>query len=293
MSIVRNHFAHLKPYLTTSLTRTHSTLLHLSRLLSTTQGIEATLCTTAFTLTLLHSQLIRLLTRHYEKLALALANKASSQLLPGETVLATISPPETRLSTICAGVKSGADLLLDFWIFTRLWALVHVYKWAREVYAKPPRDAIIKTLVWGQVGANAVFQLLENLAYLASKGVLRGEKWERRWPTWMAVSNRFWMVQVLLEGLRLLRVRQLSWNEDLGAEKVDSQGNGEKEVKIQSEALKKRWKREFYANAGWFPLTLHWSYVDEARSPVSEVWQGICGLVPGVILFQDVWRETA
>jgi hypothetical protein len=105
----------------------------------------------------------------------------------------------------------------------------------------------------------------------------------------MAISSRFWMAQVVLEGLRLLRTRQLNWDEELGAEKKDDDG----EIKVQSEALRKRWRRDFYGNAGWLPITLHLSYEDESNSPVSEAWQGLCGLVPSVVGLTDAWKETA
>ena len=147
---------------------------------------------------------------------------------------------------------------------------------------------------------------MENAAYLATKGVLRGGKrWEKRAAGWLAVSNRFWMGEVVLEGLRLLRVRQLRWDEGIGAEAEDEGAEagvegeegvgveGKGIVSTQSAELKRRWTRDFYANAGWFPMTLHWSYVDEADSPVTETWQGISGLVPSVILLQDAWRESA
>ena len=105
------------------------------------------------------------------------------------------------------------------------------------------------------------------------------------------------MVEVLLEGLRLGRVRQLRFREDFGAEgKAEvkgGEGEGKGVVKVQSAELKKQWKRDFYANAFWFPLTLHWSFVDEAQSPVAETWQGVCGLVPSLIGLQDAWRESA
>lgn len=120
-----------------------------------------------------------------------------------------------------------------------------------------------------------MFQGIENFAYLASKDILPGR---RKAPKWMAVSNRFWMAQILLEGLRLLRVRQMGWREELGA-----QNQNEKVIKVQSEELKRRWRRDFWANAGWLPLTWHWSYVDESASPVGEVWQGVAGLVPSLI----------
>jgi len=209
-------------------------------------------------------------------------------MLPGETVLASVEPPRSGLSETCASVKALADLIGDFRIFVRLWGLLDVYKSARDTYTKPPRDAIIKTLFWAQLVAYGTFQFLENGAYLASKGVLRGERWAKREPKWWVWSNRWWMAQVLLELLRLLRVRQLRYNEDFGAEETDDS----KQVKIQSKELERRWHRSFYANAGWFPVTLHYSFEHESDSPVSDSWLGICGMIPGIIGFRDVWEQT-
>ena len=282
----RQRLDRLKPFLSSASSRTDAFLQHTSRLLTTANGIDNTLATVLFTATLLHSQLVRVLTKRYEKLAFTLASKASESILPGETIVASIEPPASRLSRTCAGFKELASTSAEVWMALRLFGLFHIYRWAREFYERPHRDVVIKTLVWAQIGAAATFQFIENFAFLAYKGILQGEKWERRAPRWMAISNRFWMAQIVLEGLRLLRVRQLNWNEEFGAE-------GEKEVKIESERLKRRWHRDFYGNAGWLPLTLHWSYVDEAESPVTEVWQGLCGLLPSIYGLQDAWRETA
>lgn len=85
-------------------------------------------------------------------------------------------------------------------------------------------------------------------------------------------------------------MKQLGWREELGAEKI---GDDDGEMaKVQSKELEGRWKRQFFANAGWLPMTLHWSYVDEMNSPVREIWQGVAGLIPSVIGLQDAWRET-
>lgn len=67
------------------------------------------------------------------------------------------------------------------------------------------------------MGASTVFQFLESSAYLASKGVLRGDKWAGRVLKWDVWANRLWLTHVVLETLRLLRVRQLQCNEDYGA----------------------------------------------------------------------------
>ena len=268
---------------------TDKNLVHASRLLSTWPGIESLLCTTIFTATLLHSQLTRLLSRQYTKLAAALTEKT---LLPGETVIASTGPPITTLSQACAATKALADATAEMWMFTRLWGLVHIYKWFRETYDSPPWDPWIKTFTYAGIGAASVFQVIENVAYLSVKGVIRGAFWEKEGKAlrWMAVANRFWMAQMVFEGLRLLRVRQLNWDEKIGAE---SQDGDEKIVKVQSEELKKKWTREFYAICGWLPMTLHWSHIDEAGSPLTETWQGVCGLVPSWIMLQDAWRASA
>ncbi|KAK0943380.1 hypothetical protein LTR29_005168 [Friedmanniomyces endolithicus] len=283
-------YKHLQILLHRTAVRTDVFLTHLNRVLASSTGIEAVLCTLSYTLLFVHSRLIRLLEKRYERLALAIVTKTSSPI----TGVATITPLRTRLLELCAGTKALADLIDDFRFFTRLWGLIAIYGWARENYLAPPGDAVLKTLVWAQVGVSAVFQVLENGAYLAGKGVLRGEKWVVRGPRWMVLSNRFWLAHVLVEGLRLWRVRQLRFNEEFGAKGgagVSSFDGGE--VKVQSEALRKKWYGDFYANAGWLPLTLHWSFEDESVVPLSDTWIGLFGMIPGLVALREVWQQTA
>jgi hypothetical protein len=96
------------------------------------------------------------------------------------------------------------------------------------------------------------------------------------------------MVSLALNLLRLLRVRQLQFNEEFGA-----QSRGSDEIaKVKSEELKRRWARELFATVGWIAPTLYLSYEDPLDSPVSEAWMGISGIVPGIISLQDVWTRT-
>lgn len=263
-------------------------LTHLSRLLSTTSGVEATLCTLYYTLTLVHSQLTRILTQRYERFALAITAKASETMLPGETIIATIEPPHLALRDSCIAVKSAGRLVYDVRSFIRLWGLVNIYAWAKQTYLQPPRDVVIKILTWAQIGAKATFQALENGAFLAHKGVLLGGKWEQRLPRWWALSNRFYMAHVVLEMLRLLRVRQLRFNEEFGA-----QNEEDKEVKVRSKALEKKWRRDLYANAGWIIPTLHWSAYSNEEPTMNEALLGLSGMIPGVLALQDAWREKS
>lgn len=100
-------------------TRSDAFLTHLTRLLSTHSGIDATLCTLQYLLTFVHSQLVRLLTNKYEKLAISIASKASETMLPGEALVATIEAPHVTLTEWCAGVKSFGDTADDVRTFMR------------------------------------------------------------------------------------------------------------------------------------------------------------------------------
>jgi hypothetical protein len=167
--------------------------------------------------------------------------------------------------------------------FLRLWGLVRIYERARDMYNKPSRDAIIKLLGWAQIGVKATYQILENGAFLTTIGVFRSRKWLERETRWWTLSNKVWLLYVALEGLRLLRVRQLRFNEDFGAE----------DVKTQSEGLRRKWNRDFYAAAGWVAPAIYLSHADALESPVSEAWMGASGLIPSIIAMQDAWRKSA
>lgn len=259
--------------------------MHLSRVLSTTEGTEATLCTLFYALTLVHARLAHSLEQSYERLAEDIVAKASKIMMPGETVAAHLEPPHVGLRDSCESVKSASELVYNVRCFLRLWGVVRIYEHAKRVYAKSPRDPIIKLLVWAQLGAKATYQVLENGAFLTSVGVFRSKKWLSREQNWWTWSNKAWLVYVVLETLRLLRVRQLRFNEDFGAER-------HQQIEVQSEELKKRWYRDFYANAGWVAPTIHLSQYNPLASPIREEWVGLSGLIPGFIAFQDAWEKT-
>ena len=71
----------------------------------------------------------------------------------------------------------------DFRIFVRMWGLAGLYMWARGLwYAPLGKDAGVKEnavrkITWAQIGSLVLFQVLENGAYLASKGVLTSDVW--------------------------------------------------------------------------------------------------------------------
>jgi len=273
------------------LRRTDILLLRLHALLSTPSGIDRTLCTLSYTLTFLHARLSPLLTLRLSRLAASIASKASDALLPGETLIASLPAPTSiaLLSRTTTSLKSLAALIADFRIFIRLWGLLGIYAWARDTWASPPADAVLRRITWAQVGVNAAYQVLENGAYLASHGVLVSEGWvgergARRQARWWVWSSRFWAAHV---GLEFLRLGYL-WRKQHSRRSTD--GEGEKEDKIERKAEQELWWRDLVSNAAYGPLTVHWSLEEGC---LSESWVGLLGMVAGGVGLRERWRATA
>jgi hypothetical protein len=268
--------------------------LHSSRVLSTSDGIEASLCTLYYGLRLLHSRLAHLLEVSYERMADEIVARASKTMMPGEIVGANIEPPHVKLRDHCERARGAGATIYKLRCFLRLWGLVRIYDSARATHNRPPHDPIIKLLAWSQIGAKSTYQILENGAFLANIGLFRSKDWRARAPKWWAWSNRAYMISVVLNLLRLLRVRQLQYNEEFGAQgkAAEEHLNVESKVNVNSEELKKRWVGDLCATVGWIAPTLYLSYEDPLESPVSESWMGISGIVPGIIALQDVWVRT-
>ena len=267
---------------------------HLTRTLSTATGLDAFLATACYTSLFLHTQL-----------SLTTGNFLRASAYP------RLQPPTN------SALKALYAALEDHRLFSRLFGLFPLYTSVLEALRKPHRDPAVKTLLYASLAAGAVFQVLENVSLLVGKGVFRGEKLREREGWFWAISHRFWLAQLGLEVLRLARVRQLRFREELGAERVMEEEEKEavwvedgkegvaertqelmeastKElVKVQSAELEKRWWRQLYVTAASIPLAVHWSFEDLGRSPVSEAVFAGCGVIAGVIGLQDAWEETA
>ncbi|KAF2264833.1 hypothetical protein CC78DRAFT_532952 [Lojkania enalia] len=300
---LRNFRLHVLKILSRILAKTDITLLRLSHFFSSPTSTDALLCTLSYTLELLHALFSRLLTRYLTTLATSLATKADAFLLPGESLIATLPTPKSTkwLAQAVRSTKSLAETIGDFRIFVRLWGLAGLYTWARSTYAAPlARDArtgdrVVRGVVWAQIASCVLFQVLENGAYLSSKGVLTGEAWageagkvrETRWWVW---SSRFWAAHVGLEFVRLWALWRLNRKREGEEEK---EKDGEKEGKLIREQRKREdwvWWRDLVSNVAYFPMTLHWS-VEEGI--LSDLGVGALGAVAGGALLVDAWKQTA
>lgn len=274
--------AHVLHFATTSITPQPP-----HRVLSTTTGLDTTLLTINYALVLLHSQLDALSTHRLSVAANALVEKASTTLLPGETLIAALAAaPSSRLVRTSKSLRALADLIADFRIFLRLWGLLGIWSWGAATWREPPQDRVLRAVAWAQVLANAVYQAMENAAYLGSHGVLRmSEATQNRW---YAVSSRFWMAHVVLDFGRLARMRQLRHRrgDRVGVEKEERDGAG----KVQMVKEEAKWWSEAYVNAAYAPLTVHWSL---EQGCLSEAWVGFLGTIAGLVGFKERWQETA
>jgi len=137
---------------------------------------------------------------------------------------------------------------------------------------------VLERIAWAQVCVAVVYQVLENGAYLASKGVLG---WDARKQTraWMW-SSRFWMAHVGLEFTRLGY---------LWSEKARLRSKGKATVEVEEEE-NRAWRRDLVSNVAYAPLTVHWSLEEGV---VGDFWVGALGTVAGGVGFAQVWKNSA
>jgi hypothetical protein len=292
-------------YLTTAARSTDRKLIRLSKLLSTPSGVDVLLCTTSYTLTLVRALLSRLLERRLASIATEIATKADGILLPGETLVATLPAPTSTkvIAQVVGSSKALADTIADYRIFVRLWGCMGLYTWARATYLDDlPADAsrkekTLRGLTWAAIASCVGFQVLENGAYLSSKGALTTAGWagdegkvrENKWWLW---SSRFWAVYV---GVELVRLGVMKFSRDGPLKSVE--GDGEKEDKIMNEKRVKAaklkewlWWKDLASNLAYAPMTVHWSL---EQGMLSDWGVGACGIVAGGALLADAWRRTA
>ncbi|KAG9584075.1 hypothetical protein KCU77_g6169, partial [Aureobasidium melanogenum] len=260
--------------------RTDTLLSRLIRVLSTPAGRDKTLCTLQYLLIVAYTQLSRLQGLRYRRFLLSISRKLGSVLLPGETIIATLSPPEDKLTHVIQGSKALSELISDFRCFSRVVESLDLYTWAKGTWNSPPEDGIVKAAVWGQIWTITAYQWYENVAYLASKGVLHGERFntqqQNKWWVW---SSRYWMAYIALEAVRLARVWQLKPTAASSATEKDPQT-------LEAEAL---WKRQMTVNMAWAPVSYHYSLESGA---LSKDWLGVLGLIAGGTGFRNLWRQA-
>lgn len=246
------------------------------RLLSRTSTLDKTLLTVSYTLHLLHSVLAK--------------------------------TPRLSASRLTTSLTPLTVIFDDFRVFLRLWGLLGIYSWGVSTYLTPPGDRRVRAITWGQVVACALYQGLENGAYLAGKGVLawKEDRIARAW-VW---SGRAWCAYVALELARLgyeweeltgqelgRRARKPVEVKETGVVGTEGEvvGKGELEMrmnKVEDEGLKEKWGkwyRDVGVNMAYAPMTVHYSL---ENGILGEGAIGGLGAVVGALSIGQAWNET-
>ncbi|POS72186.1 hypothetical protein DHEL01_v209423 [Diaporthe helianthi] len=205
-------------------------------------------------------------------------------------------PPLSALVARLAGVlatrlKNLGSLASEARTIARLWSLVGMYIWAKrlvlELAAERSGDGSEKAagqgesrlatlLSWTQLLTCAVFQVLENGAYLSGRGVLGWTPAQQ--DKAYVVGSRFLGVYTAIELGNLL------------AEFVARRGRDYSAASAEERAEIDALRRSAAINVAWAPLTAHWSV---EGGFLSDLMVGAGGCIPGVIQMNKLWRETA
>jgi hypothetical protein len=118
---------------------------------------------------------------------------------------------------------------------------------------------VIRWATYIQGVAGALYQLQEDLAYLAMKGVLPiSDKMQGKLWIWSCIC---WAIHVQLELIVVLRRRFA----------------GEKDLLLPA-----------FVNMAWLPLTIHWSLENGALTPIQVGLLGALASIPGAL---PHWRK--
>lgn len=178
----------------------------------------------------------------------------------------------------------------------RLFGLIPLWIWGSETLRSPPADPVIRILTILQVISNVIYQFLENVAHLASKGVISRKFVDKyggpaKWEIW---STRGWFGHIFFEFFVLWRQHVLR-KRRVAAQRAAAGATESKETKAEdAEALRleiRSWRKTLVNNTFWAPLCLHWCF--EKGIGIPDHLVGIISLGAGIWGLCDSWAATA
>ncbi|KAG6212469.1 hypothetical protein E4U35_005763 [Claviceps purpurea] len=287
-------------------------LTHLSQCMQTRTGAETVLLFACYATRLSGSLLETLSSAAIRQSARRLLARAHKAKLPPAS---TIPRPSLSLAALAlqlgARLKALSGLISETRTMARLWGLLGLYFAAKKLVRKSlaakhqaggtgeekhalrtardisPESTFDTLVAYAQLASLLVFQATENVSFLSSKKVLplAGPSQGRL----ALLSVRAWGLYVAMEAARLLVERSRKKEEEKKEEggekgKVNKDSKGGREWEGQ-------WKKSFYRNLAWAPLTLHWGSNGGGFLP--DVAVSVLGFYPALGAMMDLWRDTA
>ncbi|CAL5873228.1 uncharacterized protein PFLUO_LOCUS7497 [Penicillium psychrofluorescens] len=272
-----------------ALAATDVTIRRIDQLLSTADGQETVLATINYVSSILHhlsasAPWIALQTR------LSLLTRLSGRQLPLPQPSKS-APSKSKLAAL-SSVASETRYNL------RLFGLLPLWIWGSDILKSPPADPILHALAHLQVVSNVIYQLLENVAYLAEKGVV-----SRRWvdkyggvDKWYIWSTRGWFGHIFFQFFVLwrksvLRRRRVAAQRAAAPATAGSEKNAKAEDDESLRLEVRAWRKSLVNNAIWAPLCIHWCL--EKGIGIPEHLIGLLSFFAGVWGLRDAWAATA
>jgi Peroxisomal biogenesis factor 11 (PEX11) len=144
--------------------------------------------------------------------------------------------------------------------------------------------------------SNVIYQLLENVAYLAQKGVV-SKKWIEKYggvDRWYIWSTRGWFGHIFFEWFVLWREHVLR-KRRMAAKRAAANNVETKDLKVEeAEEVRKEvrsWKKSLVNNTIWAPLCIHWCL--EKGIGIPENLIGVISFMAGAWGLRDSWAATA
>ncbi|KAG6181324.1 hypothetical protein E4U27_002425 [Claviceps purpurea] len=288
-------------------------LTHLSQCMQTRTGAETVLLFACYATRLSGSLLETLSSAAIRQSARRLLARAHKAKLPPAS---TIPRPSLSLAALAlqlgARLKALSGLISETRTMARLWGLLGLYFAAKKLVCKSlaakhqaggtgeekhalrsardisPESTFDTLVAYAQLASLLVFQATENVSFLSSKKVLplAGPSQGRL----ALLSVRAWGLYVAMEAARLLVERSRKKEEEKEEEEGGEKGKVNKDSKGGRE-WEGQWKKSFYRNLAWAPLTLHWGSNGGGFLP--DVAVSVLGFYPALGAMMDLWRDTA
>jgi hypothetical protein len=224
-------------------------------------------------------------------------SNVESFLAPLQYAASLISYLQEGIHPRSASTAAALNVVVGSWRNTlRLLQIPVLYTVLRQLLLQAP-SARGDPLVWqinvAQCVIYLIYQLLENVAHLIDLGVLSSTTVPisiyRNQTMLYLHSNRFWLLGVSCDLLRLAREAQLKRS----MRRVSSTGK-HADSKLSAEQEKAdttRWWNELQTAGCTWPLCLHWSLVSGLCSFNDGVIGGL-GLLASYQTLRQRWKET-
>lgn len=281
-----------------ALARADNFIAHLQRCMQTRAGADSVLMFACYS-TRLAGNLLELGGRAALRSSAQQLVAALFSLPPSTTVVleaATAPPAISAALGLATRLQAYSGMISEMRTMGRLWGLLGLYSAVKGLAAKTfaarkertekgedklSDESAEKTfaalVAWAQVLSLVVFQAFENLAYLGSKKILPIKPLNQ--GKLALLSVRFWAAYVAMEAVKHLVERSRVLSASGGVVKTAEQ-----------RTWQEGWRKSFYRNMAWAPLTAHWG---TPGGLMPDVFVALFAMYPATGGLRDLWRSTA